>query len=175
MQENVYFRENRGKWSQEGVPHKDWECIDIEDSGEQATICEMCESQSIRYIHLMKHSEYNGILGVGCICAGHMEGNILHAKKRDDFMKSRSQKRKRWINHRNWKISKKGNDYIKIDGYIIIMVDNNSYWSASIKNGNEGIDEWLPRRFDSLNTAKLAAFDYITKLLADKKNDYKEI
>jgi hypothetical protein len=90
----------------------------------------------------MKHPDYEDVLGVGCICAGHMENDLVHAKKRDDFMKSRANKRKKWLN-RNWKKSAKGNDYIKTDGYVIVMKRNK-------------------------NHAKLAAFDYLTKILADK-------
>ncbi|MCL2194217.1 MAG: hypothetical protein FWB78_12585 [Treponema sp.] len=167
MSEDRYIKQNHGKWSQKGVPHKGWECIDIEDSGEQATICEMCESQSIRYIHYMRHPDYADTLGVGCVCAGNMEENLHNAKSRDDFMKSRASKRKRWIDHRSWKVSMKGNDWIKTDGYVITMVDHNVYWSASIKEEGEENGVWLPRKFDLLESAKLAAFDYVTKLLAE--------
>jgi hypothetical protein len=169
MSEENYVKKNFGKWSQKDVPHKGWICIDIEDFDEPTSLCEMCESKYVRYVHYMKHPNYKDILGVGCVCAGNMEENICHAKKRDDFMKSRSNKRKKWINHRSWKISKNGNPFIKADGYIVVMVDHNSYWNASIKKEKTKIDkwEWLPRRFDSINTAKLAAFDYVTKLLAD--------
>jgi len=167
MNEENYIKKNLGKWSQKDVPHKGWVCKDIEDFGEPTLLCEMCEAMHIRYVHYMEHKDYKDTLKVGYVCAGKMEENILHAKKRDDFMKSRANKRKRWINHRSWKISRKGNPYIKIDGYIVTMVDHNSYWNASIRSEDEEINEWLPRRFDSINTAKLAAFDYVTKLLAD--------
>jgi hypothetical protein len=168
MEEEKYVKNKFGKWSKSGVPHKGWECIDIEDLGEPSEICEMCEKNEIRYVHYMKHSDYPDILAVGCVCAGNMEENLLVARKRDDFMKSRSNKRKKWINHRSWKISRKGNIWIKSEGYIIVMVDHNSYWNASIKSENDEVNEWLPRRFDSISAAKLAAFDYLTKLLAVK-------
>ena len=51
--------------------------------------------------------------------------------------------------------------------WTVIMVDHDSYWSASIKSEIGDINKWLPRRFTSINAAKLAAFDYITKLLAE--------
>jgi hypothetical protein len=40
-----------GKWSEPGVPHRGWNCIDIHDVGEPSHLCEMCESQMVRYIH----------------------------------------------------------------------------------------------------------------------------
>jgi hypothetical protein len=46
--------QKRGKWSQPGVPHKGWVCVDIEDLGEPSLTCEMCESQNIRYVHYME-------------------------------------------------------------------------------------------------------------------------
>ena len=49
---------NHGKWSEQGVPHKGWRCIDVEDLGEFDSVCEMCDTQEIRYVHYMQHSDY---------------------------------------------------------------------------------------------------------------------
>lgn len=54
----------RGKWSVAGVPHRGWTCVDIEDLGEPSIDCEMCESQTIRYVHHMSHDDYSDILQV---------------------------------------------------------------------------------------------------------------
>jgi hypothetical protein len=168
MNENEYIGKNFGKWSQPGVPHKGWTCIDIEDIGEPSAICEMCEKQSIRYIHYMEHPDYGDTLRVGCICAGHMEDDLISAQRRDDFMKSRSSKRKKWID-RNWKISAKGNSYIKSDGYIIVMKCQDTYWSALIQSEDKTFEKWSQRKYKSKNEAKLAAFDYLTKILSEKE------
>lgn len=72
----------RGKWSVAGVPHKGWICVDIEDLGEPSSECEMCESQTIRYVHHMQHPDYPGVLQVSCVCAGHMEGNLAASRAR---------------------------------------------------------------------------------------------
>ncbi len=71
----------RGKWSIAGVPHKGWTCVDIEDLGEPSAECEMCESQSIRYVHHMQHPQYANVLAVGCVCAGHMEGDLAASRR----------------------------------------------------------------------------------------------
>ena len=47
--------------------------MDVEDLGKVDAGCEMCETQEIRYVHHMKHPEYPGSLGVGCVCAGKIE------------------------------------------------------------------------------------------------------
>jgi hypothetical protein len=158
-----------GKWSQEGVPHKGWHCIDLEDYGTADFVCEMCESQHIRYIHYMRHPNYHEVLGVGCICAGHMEENISNAKNRESFMKSRSNKKKRWLNHRSWKISEKGNDWIKTDGYIVVMKNKDAYWSALIMSEDKSFEQWSRRKYKTINEAKLAAFDFLTKILSENE------
>jgi hypothetical protein len=56
----------RGKWSDPGIPHKGWECIDFEDLDEPSETCEMCEFQTIRYVHVMRHPEYPSPLRCGC-------------------------------------------------------------------------------------------------------------
>ena len=73
-----------GKWTQPGVPHKGWVCVDIEDLGSPDHICEMCEIQDVRYVHVMEHANYAETLRVGCICAGHMEENLVGARLRED-------------------------------------------------------------------------------------------
>ena len=168
MSENNYVIKKHGKWSMSGVPHKGWICIDIEDLGEPSFFCEMCESQSIRYVHYMKHSEYNDVLGVGCVCAGKMEENYSGAKLRDDFMKKRSAKRLRWIKNSHWKLSQKGNKWIEADGYIIVMKKQNNLWSALVKSKDGTFKEWSKRKYESIDEAKLAAFDCLTKILAEK-------
>ena len=169
MKETDFIKKSYGKWSKANVPHKGWLCIDIEDLEEVSGTCEMCESQSIRYVHHMKHPEYKGILGVGCICAEHMEGIYSRARTRDAFMKKRATRRCRWINNRYWKISKNGNDYIKTDGYIIVMKKQSNFWSALIKSEDGTFEKWSQRRYESIDKAKLAAFDYLTKILAENQ------
>jgi hypothetical protein len=169
MDNEESYSTNHGKWSQEGVPHKGWTCIDIEDSGAVSFVCEMCESQHIRYIHYMKHPDYQDILSVGCVCAGKMEGNYTKAKLRDDFMKKRAARRLHWIHNSRWKVSQKGNDWIKTDGYIIVMKKAGKLWRAFIKSETGNFEKWSYRQYESKDMAKLAAFDYLTKLLSENQ------
>ena len=103
----------KGKWSVAGVPHRGWVCVDIEDLGEPSIECDM------------SHDDYPDVLQVGCVCAGHMEGDLAASKAREVSMKSRSAKRKRWLS-RAWKVSAKGNPYISADGYRIIVYQRGS-------------------------------------------------
>jgi len=78
-----------GKWSDPDVPKSGWSCAYVRDLGpgkDRHKICEMCEAIHIRFVHVMRHPA--GLeLEAGCICAGHMEGNLAAARARDDDRK----------------------------------------------------------------------------------------
>ena len=157
LEENHIAR-GSGKWSQQGVPHRGWICTGIEDLGSLDAVCEMCESQSIRYIHYMEHPNYDGSLGVGCICAGNMEQDYEAAKARERSLKNVAQRRNKWLK-RSWRISAKGNPYLNTDGFNIVLFKINGKWSGIIKNRNTGEQQKVRRRYSTLEEAKLAAFD----------------
>ena len=85
-----------GKWSKQGVPKKGWICIGLEDLGEPATECEMCENQEIRYVHQMQHPNYPDILDCGCVCAGKLEEDYAAASKRESDSKNVTIRRRPW-------------------------------------------------------------------------------
>jgi hypothetical protein len=158
-----------GKWLSPNVPQSGWECVDVQDLGSPIATCQMCEKETIRYAHYMCHPNYQGTLMVGCVCAGRMEGNLQSAKERDAFMKSRMNKRKNWLD-RKWKISRSGNQYIKSDGFIVVMKDNkDGLWSAFVKSESGDFEQWSSRKYKNEKEMKLAAFDCLTKVLAEKK------
>ncbi|MBZ9994127.1 hypothetical protein [Mesorhizobium sp. BH1-1-4] len=78
-----------GKWSDPDVPKNGWSCAYVRDLGPgkgRHKTCEMCEAIHIRFVHIMRHPA--GLeLEAGCICAGHMEGNLAAARARDDDRK----------------------------------------------------------------------------------------
>jgi hypothetical protein len=162
--ESAAVRSHRGKWSRKGFPHRGWRCVDIEDHGELGPTCEMCESQKIRYIHSMEHRDVAGILACGCVCAGNMEGDLAAARERDALMISRAAKRKRWLD-RKWKESKKGNDYIKADGYIVTVFYRDGHWNGCVSAEVGDFQKFSRRSYQTSDKAKLAAFDLITGLL----------
>jgi hypothetical protein len=155
----------RGKWSDPGVPHKGWRCVDVEDLGEPHAMCEMCETQVIRYLHHMEHPSYADVLAVGCVCAGHMEGDVYAARGRETSMRGRASKRTRWLT-RNWRISAKGNPTIKAGGYRVTVYPRREGYAAAIAAVDDSGLHHARRNCPTVNQAKLAAFDHITRLLA---------
>lgn len=79
-----------------GAPLDGWLCSQI-DEREVLTTCELCGCANVRYLHEMFHPEYIGLMNVGCICAGILEGNELGAKKREIEARNRTQRRMRFI------------------------------------------------------------------------------
>lgn len=110
-----------GRWGHAGVPHRGWTCDDIEDLGEPSATCEMCEVQEIRYIHHMSHPRYEGTMACGCICAGHMEGDVFAAEERERRMKNAAARRRRWLSRKGWRVSRNGNPTIKAYGYRVTV------------------------------------------------------
>ena len=164
--EKAAIAAGRGNWSPKSdVPHRGWECVQIEDLGAPSFICEMCKRQKIRYVHYMEHSEHPDILKVGCICAGHMEEDLVAAKKRDAAMKSRAVKRKQWFT-RKWRTSAKGNPWVVADGYRVSVYKRGGGWAATIASEDDSLIVHSRFNHGTQDKAKLSAFDYITKLLA---------
>ena len=157
-----------GKWENPNIPHGGWKCVDIKDLGKPDMTCQMCEKEIIRYAHYMRHPGYQGMLIVGCICAGKMEGDLQNAKKRDAFMKSRMNKRKNWLD-RKWKVSQKGNQYIKSDGFVVVMKQRDGFWSAFVQSEDGTYKKWSSQKNSNENEMKLAAFDCLTNVLAERE------
>ncbi|MBT5260959.1 MAG: hypothetical protein HOL84_08870 [Nitrospina sp.] len=157
------IKPKQGKWSKKGVPHKGWVCFDVEDLKEPSQVCEMCESQKIRYVHYMEHDDFEDTLGVGCICAGHMEENYERAEAREKKLKTAARHRTNWSKG-GWKTSAKGNDYKNVDGFNIVIFFKNNKWSYVIKFINTDESKFSPRKYETEGEAKLAAFDSINFL-----------
>jgi hypothetical protein len=154
-----------GKWSDPTVPHAGWECIDVEDLGAPQSTCEMCETRGIRYVHSMHHSHYPQVLRVGCVCAGHMENDQHGAVLRDQFMKSRSAKRKRWPTRR-WRVSRKGNEFIVADEFRVTVYPGRFGWRVTVAASEGEFVHHSHRICLTSDDAKLAGFDLVTRLLA---------
>lgn len=122
-------------WKREDVPHLGWSCTGVSDLGAPLGICEMCGYQVIRYVHHMEHPGCRS-LAVGCVCAGKMEGDIPGAKHREAEFKKK-QTRKANFFKRNWKVSQKGNEYLKIDGHVVViyrLAKGKTFWKFSVDN-----------------------------------------
>lgn len=144
-------------WKRSDVPHSGWVCTGITDLGEPVGTCGMCGHQIIRYVHHMHHPEY-GSLGVGCICAGQMEGDPEAARRREREFKNRAARRATF-EKKKWSRSRNGNLYTKIAGrHVVLFHDKErSVWRYSIDG------TFSKSAFSAKEKAALAAFDEINK------------
>lgn len=148
-----------GKWSQPGIPHRGWTCVDVEDLGEPSVTCEMCESQEIRYVHHMAHPNYPGQLACGCVCAGRMEEDYVGAQERERVLRNAAGRKRRWLN-RAWRVSSKGNPFINADGYnIVVFPAGGAGWGFRITNRATDDSVQSQKLLLTEEAAKLRAFD----------------
>jgi hypothetical protein len=148
----------RGKWSEADVPHRGWSCSDVEDLGEPSAICEMCESVEIRYVHHMDHSDYTATLGVGCICAEHMEQDYVRPRQREKRLRNEARRRAS-LPRRKWSASRAGNSYLNTHGFNLTIVPVNGTdggFRLVVKNLESGRSQRGKETYASVAEAKAA-------------------
>lgn len=119
----------------------------------------MCEARLVRFVHVMEHPDYDDELHVGCVCAGHMEGDLLRARKREESFKTIQIRRKRWLN-RKWRVSKLGNLLLNThDGFMVVIYDRGAIWGARVQHRRSGYKRISQLPYLTRDQAKLAAFD----------------
>jgi hypothetical protein len=149
-----------GKWRLPNVPHKGWECDFVEDLGSPLAICEMCEEQVIRYVHHMRHPDYDGELACGCICAGHMEESLVWARRRERQLKNRLTRRSKWA-CRKWRVSAAGNPYLNSGEFNVVVYPRQQGQSWRVSHRVTGRTYFSPHVYASEVAAKVAIFDAI--------------
>jgi hypothetical protein len=150
-----------GKWKDKVTPKSLWKCQDVEDLGSANLLCQMCEREYVRYAHTMQHDNHEN-LTVGCICAGHMEGDLKSAKGRESYLHSRHQRRAKWLGS-EWETSRNGNLYKKTrknshdeaSHHIVMIKSKYNQHSAIIDSVR--LERWFP----TMAEAQYASFDYL--------------
>ena len=108
----------------------------------------------------MEHPDHHPLV-CGCVCAGKMEGDIEGARSREKEFKNRQSRRISFF-RRKWRVSRKGNEFLKIDGHVIVIYplqkNNSQKWGFSIDNEYSNI--FYPTREHALG----AAFDKIEEI-----------
>jgi hypothetical protein len=96
-----------------------------------------------------------------------MEQNLEAARRRDLMMANRAHKRARWVKRR-WRVSAKGNEWLRADGYRITIYLKGSKWAATVASEDDESVHHGRRTFGTVEEVKLAAFDFVSRLLASK-------
>lgn len=101
-------------------------------------------------------------LGVGCVCAEHMEQDYVVPRLREKRLRSKAQRRKTW-QRREWSISAKGNSYLNTEGFNLTVFAASDrkgrYWALRVTHRSTGASQLGRRRYASEDAAKRAALD----------------
>lgn len=154
-----------GRWDKNGLPHKGWSCVGMEDLGSPDGVCDMCGKEEIRYVHFMEHPDVDGTVSTGCICAEKLEDEYGHersrARRREARLKSAAGRRSRWPDLQGWRRSQKGNVHIRKGGRHVVIFASGSRFKFLIE-GTKGSRYFSPRSYGDVEEAKLSAFDELT-------------
>lgn len=159
------------RWRHSGIPHKGWTCVDVtdlgppsEDGSADRAVCEMCGFDGLRFVHTMEHDDFEEQLDVGCVCAMYMSSDYVNPKKIEGFLRNKATRKKKWPGL-NWKMSRKGNTYLKKDGVLIVIFPSKfrcGRWSYVVDK------QFSSKTYASEEEAKLASFDEYWDIVADK-------
>lgn len=157
-----------GKWKAAGTPHSNWEWVTEYDLGARSKICEMCEFQTIRYVHVLKHHAFDRPLEVGRECASSMESDSGAAGRREKRLKSLAGRRLRWRSL-EWETSAKGNPCARVrGGFIVVLCTDQKGWYVCL------IDKQLNRchcskeRYQTREECGSAAFYELISVQRDR-------
>lgn len=159
-----------GLWNQSGVPRKGWRCVGVEDlrpddhADYAAATCEMCGQEQLRFVHAMEHDEYAEQLEVGCVCAEKMSEGY-DGKAREARLINRAKRKAHWLG-RKWRTSRKGNQFLNVDGCNVGIYPAPNYpgkwrWWISDCDGRASSNQ----RYENADAAKLALFDALANYL----------
>jgi len=158
------------QWDIKGAPHKGWVCIDVYDLGDgfgseeiDYEQCEMCGNEKIRYIHVMKHNDFDGELHVGCICAEKMSNDYVNPRKIETSLRNRAA-RKTNFNKIPWKHNREKNTFSKkYKGEYLTILES--------KYGNYGIF-FAQKKFWEVDGRKIRTFEVAEKAAFDIFEEY---
>jgi hypothetical protein len=144
-------------WKTEGVPHKGWECVTVDDLGYgNYETCNMCGNEQVRFIHVMKHAEYYTTVNAGCVCAGKMSEDYAAARERDREAKKRAGRKDYWLK-RKWITSLDGSEHIRYKRQIVGIFIDGVNWRPMI-----GAKKSV-KVFSRPEDAKMHLFDYLNR------------
>ena len=160
------------RWNKADIPHKGWEYIGMEDLGEDVypgdpipyEQCEMCGKEKIRYVHLLKHPDYDGEIRVGCDCASKMICDYVTPQERERNLKNRVNRRKNFMKQEWYRKPETGNYTLRYKGdYITIMKSKfGPGWGIIYKGKQQW--EYHGRKITDFDTARTVAFNLFDEL-----------
>lgn len=166
--EHRAIKQGRGKWGLADVPHKGWAVVDSEDLEEPSAICEMCEAQTIRYTHTMRHRDYPHELKCGCVCASAMSEDYEGTSERERQLRALARRRANFLKI-DWVRQPGGRETASPRGFDVAVWIEAMRYRASIMDRRIGRERAYvsPRIYASALEAKQAIFEALERLRHD--------
>jgi hypothetical protein len=162
----------RGLWASPSVPKSGWRCVGITDLGTPSRVCDMCQVMHIRYAHTMHHQASGQTLVAGCVCAGHMQGDLACAQGNDTWLRNRAARRLRWT-RRRWRTSRSGNPCTTSEGMTLTVFRQGAGWKGVVSDPDRPASRaFTDRAYLDQEEAKTAVFDLCTQYLAHHRIQY---
>ncbi len=154
------------RWNQEGIPHKGWRYVGVEDVCEGAVgddervyeQCQMCRNDRIRYVHILTHPEFDGEIRVGCDCASKMTDDYVNPQQRERDLKNRLNRKKNFAKQDWYVHPRSGNLVLPYKGDYITIIKS-KYGNFGIAYKNNYVWKYRGRNIYDVDTAKQAAFE----------------
>lgn len=148
-------------WNNPGVPHKGWLIAgQAQDGGGPIHRCEMCNKPDIRYLHPVYHPEY-GSLTVGSECADKMTDDAKIRFERKQLEQSKN--KLHYYCDQGWDEVVNNNWMRTYHGYTVSITYTNGHYRYAI------FADKRPWHFKTMDEAKRASFDYITKRITTQR------
>lgn len=154
-----------GIWNQDGIPHKGWQYLGVEDLAEDVIgeeeipyeTCEMCGQEKIRYVHILRHPSYPNVMRVGCVCAEKMLSDYDNPQETERVARNRANRRRNFMKQ-EWTLNPtKGNYSLRYRGERITLVNGRFGWGVAYHN--DIIWKRNGRSMRSVDEAKMLAFE----------------
>jgi hypothetical protein len=105
----------------------------------------------------MEHPDYPGTLGVGCICAEHMEEDYIRPRQREKRLRNEARRRAN-LPRRKWSLSRAGNPYLDAEGFnLTVVAASGSGFQLVVKNQGSGRSKRGKETYASVQAAKGAS------------------
>ena len=104
------------------------------------------------------HSDFNGELRVGCVCAEHMTDDYINPQKSERELKNRLNRKKNFM-RREWQERAQGKYVLRYKGENITIMKSKFGAGWGVLYGGQSVFRYNNRRIDDFHTARLIAFD----------------
>lgn len=155
------------RWNKEGIPHKGWRYVDVEDVcegvvGDEERVyeqCQMCRNERIRYVHILQHPEFDGMIRVGCDCASKMTDDYVNPQQREKDLRNRVNRKRNFLKQ-GWRLNPRtGNPVLRYKGEIVTIMRSHYGTNYGIMYRGKPVWKYQGRYIYDLDTAKQAAFE----------------